>query len=163
MDKQTRIALVVLFVVIAAWRFARYMRLGLSGSRRRTSLGVAGGLIPQDSDPSASAAAPESTAPAQSPVVARIAGLVVSVGIWLAINALLWYCLLELPPLNRLPPVPVGVAGILANFYLIPLARRAGASCQRRFEGAQVGTGPWPERKHLITHRGFNDDDIEPL
>lgn len=144
MDKQTRIALVVLFVAIAAWRFARYMRLGLSGSRRRTSLGVAGGLIPQDSDPPASAAAPESTAPAQSSAVARITGLAVSVGMWLAINVLLWYCLLELPPLKSLPPVPVGVAGILANFYLIPLARRAGARCRRRFEETQVGTEPWP-------------------
>lgn len=142
MDKETRLALLVLVVAIAAWRFARYMRFGLSRSRRPTSLGVAGGLVPQDSD--RPTGAQDSSAPAQSSIYARIVGVVVAVGLWLAINALLWYCLLELPPFKSLPPVPVGVAGIFTNFYLIPLARRVGARSRRRIEEVRAGTTPWP-------------------
>ncbi|HEY1892690.1 MAG TPA: hypothetical protein VGG63_20010 [Steroidobacteraceae bacterium] len=36
-------------------------------------------------------------------------------GLWLAMNAVLWYCLLEVPPFKSLPPVPIGVAGIFVN------------------------------------------------
>ena len=143
MDKETRLALLILVIAIACWRFARYMRFALPKSRRPTSLGVAGGLVPQDSERMVSVVAPDSPAPAQSPLYARIVGVLVAVGLWLAINALLWYCLLELPPFKSLPPVPVGVAGIFANFYLIPLARRAGAHGRRRIEEARAGTTPW--------------------
>lgn len=51
-------------------------------------------------------------------------GVLMAAAVWAATNALLWYCLLELSPFKRFPPVPVSVAGIFANFYLIPLARR---------------------------------------
>lgn len=143
MDKETRLALLVLVVAIAAWRFSRYMRFGLSRTMRPTNLGVAGGLVPQDSD--RSAGAPDSSAPTQSSIHARIIEVLVAIGLWLAINALLWYCLLELPPFRNLPPIPVGVAGIFANFYLIPLARRAGVRSRRRIEQARAGTTPWPK------------------
>lgn len=142
MDKETRLALLVLVVAIAVWRFARYMRFGLSRSRRPASLGVAGGLVPQDSD--RQSVAPDSSAPAQRSLYARIVGVLVAVGLWLAINALLWYCLLEVPPFKSLPPVPVGVAGIFANFYLIPLARKAGTRSRRRIEETRAGSTPWP-------------------
>jgi len=117
MDKETRLGLLVLVIAIAAWRFARYMRFGLSRSRRPTNLGVAGGLVPQDADRTASVTDLGSSAPAQSSLDARVIGVIVAVGLWLAINALLWYCLLELPPFKDLPPIPVGVAGIFSNFY----------------------------------------------
>jgi hypothetical protein len=142
MDKETRLAVLILVIVIAAWRFARYMRFGLSRSRRPTSLGVAGGLVLQDPDRTASVTAPRSLASAQSLLYARIVGILVAVGLWLVINALLWYCLIALPPFKSLPPVPVGVAGIFANFYLIPLARRVGARSRRRIEEARAGTVP---------------------
>jgi hypothetical protein len=142
MDKETRLALLVLVTAIAVWRFLRYMRSGLSRSRRPTSLGVAGGLVPQDAD--RAGAAPGSSGPAKSSLYARIVGVFVAAGSWLAINALLWYCLLELPPFRSLPPVPLGVAGIFANFYLIPLARSAGARSRRRIEEARAGSAPWP-------------------
>ncbi len=144
MDKETRLAVLILVIVIAAWRFARYMRFGLSRSRRPTSLGVAGGLVLKDPVRTTSATAPGSLVSAQSFLYARIAGILVAVGLWLVINALLWYCLLELPPFKSLPPVPVGVAGIFANFYLILLAQRVGARSQRRIEEARAGTAPWP-------------------
>jgi len=142
MDKETRLALLVLLVAIAAWRFARYMRFGLSRSRRPTSLGVAGGLVPQDSVRPESAATPVASGPAQSSLYARVVGVLVAVGLWLVINALLWYCLLEVPPFKSLPPIPVGVAGIFANFYLIPLARKVGALRRRRIVEARAGIVP---------------------
>ncbi len=136
MDKQTRLALLVLVIAYAAWRFVRYMRLGLSRSRRPSNLGVAGGMVPQDSGRPPNLVPPPSGSAAQTPVFARIAGVIVAIGVWLAINALLWYCLLELPPLKSLPPVILGVAGIFANFYVIPLARRAGTRSRQRIEAA---------------------------
>jgi hypothetical protein len=144
MDKETRLVLLILVIAIAAWRFARYMRFGLSRSRRPTNLGVAGGLVPQDADRTASGTDPGSSAPVQSSLYARLLEVTVAVGLWLAINALLWYCLLELPPFKNLPPIPVGVAGIFANFYLIPLARRVGARSRRRIEEARARAAPWP-------------------
>jgi len=143
MDKETRLALLVLLIAIAAWRFARYMRFGLSRSRRPTSLGVAGGLVPQDSD--RPTATPASSPSGQSSLYARIVGVLVAVGVWIGINALLWYCLLEVPPFKSLPPIPVGVAGIFANVYLIPLARRVGVRSRRRIEEARAGTVPSPQ------------------
>lgn len=135
MDKETRLGILVLVIAITVWRFARYMRFGLSRSRRPTSLGVAGGVVPQDSDRGAPPVAAAGTSvPAQSSLYARFVGVLVAVGLWLAINALLWYCLLELPPFKSLPPVPVGVAGIFVNFYLIPLAQRTGGRARRRID-----------------------------
>lgn len=142
MDKQTRVALLVLVVAIAVWRFARYMRFGLSRSGRPTSLGVAGGLVPQESDRPAEAR--DSPASAQSSLYARVVGVLAAVGLWLATNAILWCCLLEVPPFKSLPPIPVGVAGIFANFYLIPLARRVGVRSRQRIDEARAGAAPWP-------------------
>lgn len=144
MDKETRLALLILLIAIAVWRFVRYMRFGLSRSRRPTNLGVAGGLVPQDAERMASVAVSGSLAPAQRCLYARIVGVLVAGGLWLAINALLWYCLLELPPFKNLPPIPVGVAGIFANFYLIPAARSVGARSRRRIEAARAGTVSCP-------------------
>lgn len=143
MDKEARLALVVLVAVIAAWRFARYMRAGLSRSKRPVNLGVAGGLVPGDSERTTSAAASNSLALSASPLYARFAEVVAAGGLWLVINALLWYCLLEVRPFKSLPPIPVGVAGIFANFYIISLARRAGARTRRRIEEART-TPPFP-------------------
>lgn len=146
MDKETQLALLVLVIAIAAWRFVRYMRWGLSRSRRATSLGVAGGFVPQDSGSTASAVPQGSSVsvPAQSSLYARIVGVLVAVGLWLVTNALLWFCLLEVPPFKSLPPVPVGVAGIFANFYLIPLVRRVGVRTRQRIDEARAAGAPWP-------------------
>jgi hypothetical protein len=82
--------------------------------------------------------------PTQSSLYSRIVGVLMAVALWLGINALLWYCLLELPPFKSLPPIPVGVAGIFANFYLIPLARRVGARSRQRIDEARAKNALWP-------------------
>jgi hypothetical protein len=138
MDRETRLALLILVIAIAAWRFIRYMRVGLSGSRRPSNLGVAGGVVPQDSERTESVTATGSSLPTQGSLSGRFVGVLVTVALWLGTNAVLWYCLLALPPFRRLPPIPVGVAGIFANFYLIPLARKVGARSRRRIEEARA-------------------------
>jgi hypothetical protein len=144
MDKETRLALLILIIAIAAWRFVRYMRLGLSRSRRPANLGVAGGVVPQDSERTAWVIVPGSSVPIHSSLCGRIVGVLVTVAFWSGTNALLWYCLLELPPFKSLPPIPVGAAGIFANFYLIPMARRVGARSRRRIEEARAQNAAWP-------------------
>ncbi len=141
MDRQTRLALVALVIAYAVWRFVRYMRLGLSRSRRPMNLGVSGGVVPQDADLPPNLVPPPSGPVARTSGFARIAGVLVAIGVWLAINAILWYCLLELPPLKNLPPILLGVTGIFANFYLIPLARKAGMRSRQHIEGARAGVG----------------------
>lgn len=144
MDKETRLGILVLVIAIAAWRFARYVRYGLSRSNRPANLGVAGGMVPQDADATMPAVAPGSSIPAQSSTYARAVGLLMAAGLWLVMNAVLWYCLLEVPPFKSLPPVPIGVAGIFVNFYLIPLARKVGARSRQRIEQARAAAAPWP-------------------
>ncbi|HEX5206258.1 MAG TPA: hypothetical protein VFW10_00505 [Steroidobacteraceae bacterium] len=86
------------------------------------------------------AAASGSRGPTQSSLYTRMIGGFSALGLWLVINGILWYCLLELPPFKSLSPIPVGVAGIFANFYLIPLARRVGERNRRRIDEARVGS-----------------------
>lgn len=64
----------------------------------------------------------------------RVVGVIVTVAIWLAANAVLWFSLFELPILKRVPPIPLGVVGIFANFYLIPFAQSMGRQCRRRID-----------------------------
>lgn len=142
MEKETQVALLILVTTITVWRLSRYLRLGLSRSRRHRNLGVAGGWVPRDPDPTVPSAAPASSAPARSSLYARIVGMLMAAGAWIAINALLWYGLLEVPPFKDLPPILVGVAGIFANFYVIPLAQKAGIRIRQRIEEARVGTAP---------------------
>lgn len=99
--------------------------------------------MPGDSDRTISAATSNSSAPSASSLYARFAEVVAAGGLWLMINAVLWYCLLEVRPFKSLPPIPVGVAGIFANFYIIPLARKAGARTRRRLGEARTTT-PFP-------------------
>jgi hypothetical protein len=144
MDKETRLGILVLVSAIAAWRFARYMRIGLSRARRPTSLGVAGGVVPQDANATVPAVNPGSSAPGQASAYARVVGVLVAAGLWLAMNAVLWYCLLFLPPFKSMPAIPIGVAGIFLNFYLIPLARKVGVRALQRIGQARAAAAPWP-------------------
>src|SRR5262245_8878414 len=128
MDRWSRLLLILAFVAIAIWRLVRYMRLGLAA--RRTTLGVAGGWFPPTAEqPSVDANAPPPDA-TQSSFLTRQTELVVAVVAWLAANALIWFALFGLPLLENVPPVPRGVAGIFANFYVIPWAQNIGRRCR---------------------------------
>ena len=132
MDRSTRLFLILIFVGIALWRLVRYVRIGMAA--RRATLGAAGGWFPPVLDHAsvdANAPSPDAT---PSSFLARQTELLVTLVTWLAANALLWFCLFGLPFLKKVPPIPLGVAGIFANFYLIPWAQNTGRRCRKYVE-----------------------------
>jgi hypothetical protein len=136
MDRSERLFLLLVFVAIAAWRLARFLRLGMGNTR--SPLGLAGGWIPSRPE-SAVPAVSTSTGPDLADCLPiRMAGLFVSIAIWLAGNLLIWFALLQLPFLRDMPPALLGMAGIFANFYLIPFARQAGRRCSVRLKMARA-------------------------
>jgi hypothetical protein len=134
MDPTTRWILALVFVALVVWRLAHYLRLAMSSTHRQT-LGAAGGSFAAAPAEGTGAAVP---AEAAGSLLGRSAGLLVSASTWLVANALLWFILLGLPPLNYLPPIPLGVAGIFANFYIIPFAGKVGRRAQKRIDQARV-------------------------
>lgn len=128
MERSGRFIVLLLFLAIAAWRLYRLLRL--SKSRRASALGLAGGLIPADTAAGGDGVAAAVPGTKISLSGAVLAG-VVAVLVWSGVNALIWAALLEVPWLKTAPPIPVGVVWIVANFYLIPMARRIGAYCVR--------------------------------
>jgi hypothetical protein len=128
MGRLDRLILLLLVIALVAWRFARFMRLGMG--KRRLSLGIAGGWFPTST--ATTPAAPK------SPLLVRTVVALVIAAIWLIGNLLIWLFLLESPFLRNVPPVVLGVTGIFANFYLIPFARHMGERCRQRFNGARV-------------------------
>jgi len=129
MDRWSRLLLILALVAIAIWRLVRYMRLGLAA--RRATLGAAGGWFPPAPEQSSLGANAPSPDNMKSSFLARQAELLIAVATWLAANAFLWFCLFGLPLLKNVPPVPLGVAGIFANFYLIPWAQNTGRRCRK--------------------------------
>jgi hypothetical protein len=135
MDRAIRLIVALLLIALVLWRLNRYIRLGVSG--QRASLGAAGGLFPIT--PEASAAVGDAvTPPAGRSTLARMTGVLVAVAIWLAANAVLWFGLLELPILKALPPIPLGIVGIFANFYLITFAQSVGRRCRTRIDRGNI-------------------------
>jgi len=123
MGRIDRLILLLLVLVLVAWRFTRFMRLGMA--KRRPSLGIAGGWFPPDSKTAATEAAGSTPSDRKRPLIRVVVALVIIV-IWLIGNLLIWLFLLESPFLKSVPPIVLGVVGIFANFYLIPFARRTG-------------------------------------
>ena len=136
MDRPSRLVMILALIAIAAWRLLRYLKLAMSA--RRSTLGVAGGWFPASASPASLPADSAVPTPEKSPFHARAAGFLVAVVIWLTGNALMGFCLLEVPPISSMPPVPIGVAWIFGNFYLIPWARNTGRRCRRHFENADI-------------------------
>jgi hypothetical protein len=135
MDRAIRLLVALLLIAWVLWRLNRYIRLGLS--RHRGSLGAAGGIFP--TSPEVSATVGDAVAPVTgNSTLAWMMGVLVAVAIWLAANAVLWFGLLELPILKAVPPIPLGVVGILANFYLIPFAQSVGRRCRTRIDNGIV-------------------------
>ena len=136
MDPLSRWILILLFVVIVIWRLVRYVRLALAG--RRTTLGAQGGWLLSTPEQGSHGADTTSPIAAKSSFVTRLAELLGTIIVWLAANAVLWFLLLGLPLLQRVPPILLGTAGIFANFYLIPWARNIGKRFRDYLEGPRV-------------------------
>lgn len=124
MPRLDRLFVILALLAIVVWRFTRFMRLGMS--KRPQTLGVPGGLLPADPQSPTTATSVTPSSPGTSSFASRSTELLITIGIILIGNAVLWFCLLELPILNRIPTLPLGVIGVFANFYLIPFARNSG-------------------------------------
>jgi hypothetical protein len=136
MDRSERLFLLLVFIAIAVWRLVRFLRLGMG--KPRPSLGLAGGWVPSSSESAVPGATASAGPDRPDSLPIRMAGLFVAVAIWLVGNLLIWVSLFQLPFLQSVPPAVLGMAGIFANFYLIPFARRAGQRCSVRLMMARA-------------------------
>jgi hypothetical protein len=120
-DRASRLLFVVLLLGFAAWRLIRYVKLGMG--KRPVGIASGAGMIVQATTPAADAA---QTAPAPNPAsrLTRLGGMLIAVAFWVLANLALALVLFGLPFLRDLPPIVLLVAIVLANFYLIPRARR---------------------------------------
>jgi hypothetical protein len=123
-QRSDRLIILAIFLVIAVWRLIRYFRAATE-RRAQPAIPGSGGIAPP---PPAAVAAPGT--PVAPPGSAL--GTVTTVLVWLLANAALWPLLFAWPPLADLPVIWRLVAGIFANFYLVKLARAAGARVSRR-------------------------------
>ncbi len=137
MDRSDRLIVLAVMIAIAAWRLARYLRLGMS--KRRPSLGIAGGVIPPSSDIGATTNLTSGSPDRSAPPLLLFVSVAVTVAIWCVGNFLIWIALFQLPFLRNLPPILLGIAWVFANFYLIPFARHSGKRCAERIGIARAG------------------------
>ena len=125
-----RLIVALLLIALIIWRLIRYMRLGISGRPR--ALGLAGGVLLPTAGQARADLGSEDPPSSRSPLHVRLIGSSVSAVVWILGNLLLWTSLFGLPKLRDAPPVLLSVAGIFANFYLIPFARQIGNRCRMR-------------------------------
>jgi hypothetical protein len=143
MDRNSRLIMLFLVVVLSVVRLVRYMR---TATNRRPSTAIPGttGAMGPASPSSVSPAAAVESAPGSAPVPAtmspievpgsaagRLIGGLAAALVLILGNVVIWTCLFGIPQLEEVPPLLRGLAGVLANFYLIHLARAAAARGQR--------------------------------
>jgi hypothetical protein len=119
-------------VFVIAWTIFRLVRYLKAGSSRRPPAAVPGsaGMLPR-ADAAASAATTVSPIEPARGGSGFLAGLA-AVLVLLAGNALVWACLFLVPQLDQIPVMLRLVIGVLANFYLLYLARIAAAAVRAR-------------------------------
>jgi hypothetical protein len=130
MDRYSRLIGLVFVIAWTIFRLVRYLR---AGSSRRPSAAVPGsaGMIPRAADAPASASttvSPIEPARGGSGFLAGLLGVLVL----LAGNAAVWACLFLVPQLDQVPVMLRLVIGVLANFYLLYLARTVAAAVRAR-------------------------------
>ena len=76
--------------------------------------------------------------PAPSPRGSAALRWLFAVLIWLPGNAVLWVILFSAPVTEHVPQFWIMFFGLLANFWLVPLARSAGTWIQRRLNEPSV-------------------------
>jgi hypothetical protein len=147
MDRNPRLVMLLLVVALSLVRLVRYMR---TASSRRPSPAIPsamGAIAPASPASPASPAAPvaataleaaTTSAPAtMSPIevpgsaAGRFVGGLAAALVLISGNVVIWTCLFGIPQLEEVPPLLRGLAGVLANFYLIHLARAAAARGKR--------------------------------
>src|SRR5579862_9724974 len=141
MDRNSRLIMLFLVVALSLVRLVRYVR---TASSRRPSPAIPSTMGTIAAATSASPAAapalevtttstPATMSPIDVPASAAgrfVAGLAAAL-VLISGNVVIWTCLFAIPQLDEVPPLLRGLAGVLANFYLIHLARAAAARAKR--------------------------------
>ena len=141
MDHYSRFIGLIFVIAWTIFRLVRYLSAGAT-KRPATAVPPSGGVLPQVAREAAPAAAPASPI---EPVAggAGLLGGLAAVLVLLLGTAAVWGCLFLLPQLDAMPVVPRLVLGVLANFYLLYLAR-AVAAWARRQSGPRPPAGGNP-------------------
>lgn len=131
MDNPSRLIGLAAALAWAIFRVVRYFKAGASKRPTPAVPRAAGLSVPQSAPVASPVAEPRTTSSAVSPIESAggpgLLGGFIAVLVWLAGNALVWGCLFLVPQLEPVPVIVRLVAGVLANFYLIHLARIAAA------------------------------------
>jgi hypothetical protein len=141
MDERTIRLIVVL--ALFALSFVRLLRKARSGNRPPTQTRPAPTPTPSPSpiDPAATAIANPGLDSERSSPLANFAAAVVLLGG----NAAVWLTLLELPALEDIPVDWRLAAGVIANLFLIWLARTVRARLRTRHGREMPGGNPFPD------------------
>jgi hypothetical protein len=137
-DRYARLIMLLLVLAVTFFRLIRSVKAG-TAKRPSPANAPAADTSPQPPAPVATAVvAPAPVSTTASPIEpeasggGRLAGGLAAVVVWVAGNAAIWSFLFGLPALEAVPPLVRAVAGVLANFYLIHLARAAAARLRNR-------------------------------
>jgi hypothetical protein len=125
--------LLAAFVALAIWRLIRFAKV-IMAKRPAGIAGGAGLLVPQivassqtkEESPGGSTSVPRSRS---------LLGALVGFGFWLVCNVVVVFILFGMTEFQTIPPLFLLVAAVLANFYLIPLARRLAEKWPSRAAG----------------------------
>ncbi len=143
LDKAVRVLVILALIAGVLFRMFRYFRYGLS--KRVISLPSSSGVMP----PSPTAVQANSqlpTPPESSKRPGRWRSGLIAAGVWVCTNIILWYLLFGLRALADVPVIWRLFAGVFANFYLFPLARRLGEKAARRApENPAPGGSPFTD------------------
>lgn len=140
MHRVDRLAMLAVFVALAIYRLVRYSKAATTRGAR-PAIPATSGAIARTAEPVE--APPGSGSASGGSALAAVAGfLVFALG-----SAALWLCLFGLAALEGVPVIWRLVAGVLASFYLVVLARGVAARLRGRAgPGAPMtGGNPFPD------------------
>ncbi len=155
MERTVRLIFLAVFVALGIYRFIRSMKAAVS-KRPLSGIPGTGGIIAQEARPAAAVnpAPIDPTAPTGSGSIAGPGGpsggnaaiaRFAAAAVFVAGNAVIWLCLFGLAALETVPVIWRLFGGILANFYLIGLARAVGVRLRRGARPELTGGNPFPD------------------
>ena len=139
MDHPQRFIYLALVIAWSIFRVIRYARTA-TARRPRPAVPPSGGGLP----PPLQAAATGSAQSPLGPVETRsgLAGILAAAGVFIAGNVAIWPLLFLVPALEAVPQILRLIAGVLANFYLLYLARAVAARLGSSQHGAADDNNP---------------------
>ncbi|HYM29555.1 MAG TPA: hypothetical protein VET66_15500 [Steroidobacteraceae bacterium] len=131
MDRYARLLFLAFFIASVVWRVVKGLQAGAAARPQRGIPAPGGPALP---DTAAVAPSPPAVDPLAGPGAdpARLPAAAAAVAVWLAGNVLVWGALFGLPALAEVAELWRVLAGVLANLFLLQLAKAAAAAVRRR-------------------------------